>query len=535
MKQNKRSVAYFSMEYGLAPEMRIYAGGLGILAGDILKGARDQGFPLVGVGILWRQGYTKQVIDDEGRPVDCYPRNDYIYEHVEDTGVEVTVEVKEEEVSCRVWRLDKYDNAPLYLLDANVEGNSNRWITGQLYGWFEEERVAQEIVLGIGGVKALRELGLEPDIYHFNEGHAVLAVTEMIKEKVDRGKSFNEALKSTRDEIVFTTHTPVKQGNEVHAHKLLRYIGAYNHLTREQMKTIGGDPFNMTAAGLRVSRVSNGVSRLHAKTARRMWEDVDQRSEIKAITNGIHRKTWVDKDVRQGRDDVEEIWRTHRRLKKRLIDYVAREKGVEFDEEKLLIGFARRAVPYKRAGLIFSQEERIRPYLEEGRLQIVFSGKAHPLDDVGKGIITKLVRKSEEYPDAVTFLEDYGMETGKLLTQGSDVWLNNPRKPMEASGTSGMKAAMNGVLNLSVLDGWWPEACQHGENGWAIGSGYTGEGQDEHDANSLYDVLLNQVMPTYYEDKGKWKEMMAESVKSTYDQFSVKSLLKEYYRELYAY
>ncbi|MBS3812822.1 alpha-glucan family phosphorylase [Candidatus Bipolaricaulota bacterium] len=535
MSQDQPSVAYFCMEYGLASEMRIYAGGLGILAGDILKAANDCNYPLIGVGILWRQGYTEQVIDEDGRPVDCYPRNDYIYEYLEDTDVEITVEVREEEVSCKVWKLEKYDNSPLYLLDTNLKKNKQKWITGQLYGWFEEERVAQEIVLGIGGIRALRELGIEPDLYHFNEGHAVLAGTEMIREKMEEGSGFKEALDSTKDRIVFTTHTPVEQGNEVHTHRILQYMGGYNGLDREQMTRIGGSPFNMTAAGLRLSKVANGVSQLHGETARDMWKDVEGRSEIKAITNGIHQKTWVDPAIVRVKDDKAKLWEEHQRLKGDLIDHVNRETGVQFDEDKLLVGFARRAVPYKRADLIFTQEERIKPYLEDGSLQVVFSGKAHPLDDEGKGIITKLVRKAEDYPGAVAFLPDYRMETGKLLTQGSDVWLNNPKKPMEASGTSGMKAAMNGVLNLSVLDGWWPEACQHGVNGWQIGDGYTGENQDEHDANALYDGLINRVIPRYYEDESKWRDMMAESVKSTYGRFSARNLIENYRRELYTY
>lgn len=532
MEDDKPSVAYFCMEYGLAEEMKIYAGGLGILAGDILKTAKEQDWPMIGIGILWRQGYTKQVINEKGRPVDTYPRNDYMYDYLKDTEIKVHVKIKNEEIACRVWRLEKYDNAPLYLLDTNLEENSNKWITGQLYGWFEEERIAQEIVLGIGGVKALRKLDFEPDIYHFNEGHAVLAGTELIKEKTKSGLSFEEAYSQTREEIVFTTHTPVEKGNEEHSMRVMKYMGAFNGISEEEMERIGGNPFNMTAAGLRLSKAANGVSQIHKETARGMWEHVDDRPSIQGITNGIHRDTWVDSEI-TGAEGKEEIWKRHTELQRALIDYVKDRTGVSLDQNKLIIGFARRAAPYKRANLIFSNKEKISPHLESGDIQLVFSGKAHPLDDTGKGIITELVDKSEEYPESVVFLEDYGIEIARFLTRGVDVWLNNPRRPKEASGTSGMKAAMNGVLNLSVLDGWWPEACRHGKNGWQFGDGYEGEDQDEHDRQALYEVLLEEVLPTYYDNKEQWKRMMLESVASTYHEFSAKGMLEKYYEKLY--
>jgi len=533
MSNNRPSVAYFCMEYGLKEEMKIYAGGLGILAGDILKTAEDLDLPMVGIGILWRQGYTEQTIDENGRPVDSYPRNDYTYDYLEDTGLKVTVTVRDEEVVCKVWKLDKYGNAPLYLLDTNLEENSNKWITGQLYGWFEEERIAQEIVLGIGGVRALRKLGYEPDIYHFNEGHAVLAGNELIRERKEAGLEFDEALSRTRNEIVFTTHTPVEQGNEEHDIKVMDYMGACNGLSKEEMKRIGGDPFNMTAAGLRLAKAANGVSQLHQETAEEMWDHVREKPEIQGITNGIHRETWVDQKMGQA-ENKEAIWKRHQVLKSNLIDFVEERTGVVLEQDKIIIGFARRAAPYKRADLIFSDEERISPYLERNDIQIIFSGKAHPLDDTGKEIVTELVEKSEKYPESVVFLEDYGIEIGKALTQGSDVWLNNPRKPMEASGTSGMKAAMNGVLNVSILDGWWPEACDHGVNGWQFGDGYEGEDQDEHDREALYDVLLAEVLPTFYEENETWKEMMKKSINSTYSRFSAEKMLEKYYENMYS-
>ena len=533
-KKDNKNVAYFCMEYGLHEDMRIYSGGLGILAGDILKASKDLDKDLIGIGLLWRQGYTKQLIDDDGRPYDCYPTNDYIYDYLEDTGIEVTVKVREEDVKVKVWKLEKYDNNPLYLLDTNLDENgSNSWITGQLYGWFEEERLAQEIVLGIGGVKALRKLDLDIDIYHFNEGHAALAGTELIQEKMAMGMTFDQAWKKTRDEVVFTTHTPIKEGNEEHGLKIMEYMGANNGLTLDQMVQLGGAPFNMTVAGLKLSKVANGVAQLHGDTARRMWEDVDNRAPIKAITNGVHRPTWVDNRITENKDNPEKLWDSHQEIKGELIDYIADKTGTQLDEDKLLIGFARRAAPYKRSDFIFRKPEIIGEYLEKGDIQIVFSGKAHPLDDTGKDIVQNLIKMTEKYPDSVVFLEDYNIEIGRMLTRGVDLWLNNPRRPLEASGTSGMKAAMNGILNLSILDGWWPEACRHGINGWQFGNGYQGDGQDKHDLKHLYKVLLEEVLPTYYENKDRWIEMMQNSIEDTYDRFSAREMVRKYYEKLY--
>ena len=533
------NVAYFCMEYGLDENLPIYAGGLGILAGDVLKAAQENDYPLIGIGLLWRQGYTNQIIGEDGRPVDTYPRNDHIYDLVEDTGKEVTVSIKNKDVICKIYKLDCYDNSELYLLDTNHPDNDGeaKWITGQLYGWFSEERIAQEIVLGIGGIKAMRELELDIDVYHFNEGHAALAATELIKEKRAEGATFEEALEDVREEVVFTTHTPVPQGNEEHSLKTLEYMEAFNGLTIDQMVRIGGAPFNMTVAGLRLSSVANGVAQLHGETANKMWEDVDDRAPIKAITNGVHLNTWVDQRMIDTYDNKGDLWSTHQEIKSELIDFVAGKTGTELDKDKLLIGFARRAAPYKRADLIFSDLEKIRPYFEKGEIQIIFSGKAHPLDDTGKALAEKLVEMTKEFPDSVVFLEDYDMEIGRMLTRGVDVWLNNPRRPKEASGTSGMKAAMNGILNVSILDGWWPEACEHGVNGWQFGDAFESkdiEKQDEHDLEALYEVLLEEVLPTYYDNKDKWKNMMKESIASTIKRFNAKVMIENYYQMMYS-
>ena len=528
-------VAYFCMEYGLDNAFKAYAGGLGILAGDYMKGAKDHGYPIVGIGIKWKQGYTDQLIDEDGMPYDSY--HNYNYDHImEDTGMTVNVSIRGRNVACKVWLLDRYGNAPLYLLDTDVPGNEDAWITGQLYGWFGEERIAQEMVLGVGGVRALRALGIEVDVYHFNEGHALFAGFELIREKMEDGMTFDQAWKASKEEIVFTTHTPVIQGNESHPIDRLLYMGANLDLTPSELRRLGGDPFNMTVGALRLSRKSNAVAQLHGQTANQMWKHIHDRSEIVAITNGIHRPTWVDERILKAAEIGEDFWELHMENKRNLIQFVRERNGVKLDEDKLIIGFARRSVPYKRSDLIFSRPDIIEPYLEDGRIQVVFSGRAHPLDDTGKRIAANLVKMSEKYPAAVVFLENYDMDIGAAMTRGSDVWLNNPRRPKEASGTSGMKAAMNGVLNLSILDGWWPEACDHGNNGWQFGDGFEHADEkilDDHDREALYKVLLEEVVPTFYNDRDKWKQMMRNSVQSTRDEFSVKRMLEEYYELLY--
>ncbi|MCI2424807.1 alpha-glucan family phosphorylase [Candidatus Acetothermia bacterium] len=531
MDNRRPTVAYFCMEYGLHTDLKIYAGGLGILAGDYLKAAYEQGAPLVGIGILWRQGYTKQLINADGRPYDAYPC--YKYDFLHDTGVTVTVDIRGRAVCAKVWLVDQFGNAPLYLLDTNVPENHDPWITGQLYGWFSEERIAQEMILGIGGLRALRALGLKVDIYHFNEGHAVFAGIELIREKIEAGMDFESAYTATRKEIVFTTHTPVKEGNEAHNHDLLQYMGAYNGLSRAQMELLGGDPFNMTVAGLHLSRIANGVSTLHTATTQRMWEAVDNRPPIIAITNGVHRKTWVDERISKAYAEGGDLWGAHMAAKEELIIDVERRSGQRLSSSALLIGFARRVVPYKRSDLIFRRPEIIDPLLREGKIQILFAGKAHPLDDAGKETITRLVKISRQYPQGVVFLEDYDMEIGRLLTRGCDLWLNNPRRPLEASGTSGMKAAMNGVLNLSILDGWWPEGCIHGKNGWQFGSDCEGSEQDLEDVASLYTVLLDEVLPTYYGRREEWIAMMRASIAMASEQFSAARMLNEYYTLMY--
>lgn len=524
------------MEYGLDDRMKTYSGGLGILAGDTLRAAHDAGLPMVGVGIKWKQGYGNQGIDALGRPYDVF-RTWHYEDLLEDTGVEVTVEIARERVRCKVWKTEALGTVPLYLLDTDLPGNPWSWITGQLYGWFGEERVAQEIVLGVGGVRALRALGVPFDLVHFNEGHALLAGFELVREKMAAGAGYEDALAATRREVVFTTHTPILAGNETHPIERLVYMGAAEGFTREQLVALGGEPFNMTVAALRMARKANAVAQLHGQTANAMWRHVEGRAEIIAITNGIHRPTWVDPAMLAAAEDPEgDLWTPHMENKRWLIDFVHARTGVRLHPERLLVGFARRSVTYKRANLLFREERRLRPLLESGRLQVVFAGKAHPFDDGGKALVAELVAHARRYPDSVVFVPDYDMATGRALTRGCDVWLNNPRRPLEASGTSGMKAAMNGVLNVSILDGWWPEAAEHGVNGWVIGDERVPRSerqQDTRDARALADVLLEEVVPTYYDDPARWRRMMRASIERTREAFCAERMVREYYERLY--
>ncbi|WP_418792124.1 alpha-glucan family phosphorylase [Phosphitispora sp. TUW77] len=524
------------MEYGLNSALPIYAGGLGVLAGDYLKAAKDLNAPIIGIGILWNQDYTEQFIGQDGRPYDMYPN--YEFSSVENTGIEVTLRVRGANVTCKVHKIDKYENNTLYLLDTNFPGSPHGWMTNRLYGGVEQDRIAAEMILGIGGVRALRALGIDIDIYHFNEGHAVFASIELIREKMQQDKmSFHEAWKSTQKEVVFTTHTPVEAGNEIWGHDLLQHMEAYNGLTYEQMREIGDDPFNMTIAALRTADMANAVSKLHGQTARCMWGNVFETAPIISITNGIHVNTWQDKRIRNAFEKGEDLWEPHMQCKKELNDFVKHHTGTTLNPDSLVIGFARRVAPYKRSELIFRNTDIIDPLLREGKLQLVFSGKAHPRDSMGKEIIQKLVEMDRKYPDTVVFLENYNMEIAKLMIKGCDVWLNNPMRPMEASGTSGMKAAVNGVLNLSVVDGWVAEGLQHGISGWLLCSICKNElltkNQDEYDLHRLYQVLIAEVVPTYYKDKQKWQNMMRASIDMAHYQFSSHRMLREYYDVMY--
>jgi starch phosphorylase len=517
------------MEYGLHEEFHSYAGGLGILAGDFMKSAGDLGLPVVGIGLRWGQGYTSQHIGADGYPYDEW--KDQRPDALQDTGARVRVRVAAREVECRVWRVGRYAIAPLYLLEPTDP--RDLWITRRLYDPRPDCRLAQEMLLGIGGVRALRALHLPVERFHFNEGHAVFAGLEMIADRMEAGHDFAAAWKAARERIVFTTHTPVPAGNEVHSLADLRRLGAGCELVSSELAEIGGDPFNMTVAGLRLARAANAVAQLHGETARAMWAHVEDAAPIIAITNGVHPGTWQDARIAAAHGSDDRLRAAKRALKGELLAEVRARAGVRLDPEALTIGFARRAATYKRPDLLLRDPERFGALVKGHHVQVLFAGKAHPADQEGKAVIARLVAALSRWPDRVVFLEDYDMALGRLLTRGADVWLNNPRRPMEASGTSGMKAAMNGTLNLSVLDGWWPEGCEHGVTGWAIGDGVTRADSDARDLRALYETLEKDVLPTF-RDPARWTAMMRASIRMAVERFSSDRMVREYFDRLYA-
>ncbi|HEY1553921.1 MAG TPA: alpha-glucan family phosphorylase [Kofleriaceae bacterium] len=536
-------VAYFCMEYGLDPTFPIYAGGLGILAGDHMKSAGDLRVPLVGIGLFWDEGYTRQVIGTTGLVEDQYPKSPRDALRRIDARIEVTVRGRS--VPLRAWKVDRYVTSTLYLLEP--ERQEDRWITQRLYGGGVEDRLAQEIVLGVGGVRLLGALGAEVDVYHFNEGHAVFAGLELLREHTFGGGTLVERLAKLKPHVVFTTHTPVPAGNEVHDLELVREMGADLGFADAELELIGGDPFSMTVAGLRLARIANGVAELHGETARAMWANVEGAAPITSVTNGVHAPTWQDARIRAAlvpdkpreRQDVE-LWDAHQAMKAELIAEVAKHAHVALAADRLVIGFARRAAAYKRADLILGDDKVLRRLFDAG-VQIVYSGKAHPRDLAGKALVGRLVAAAKSHPGSIAFLESYDMRVGALLTRGCDIWLNNPRRPLEASGTSGMKAAMNGVPNLSILDGWWPEGCEHGVTGWKIGDPDPEDDPfdekdearvDKRDREILYRVLEREVLPAYAE-RAKWVSIMRASIAMSQWRFSSDRMIEDYVTRVY--
>jgi starch phosphorylase len=517
--------AYFCLEFGLDESLPIYSGGLGVLAGDHLKAASDLGIPLVGVGLLYRHGYFRQRLDGSGRQVeDAQPFDPEALGLVRE-GVTVEVELDGETIEAAVWRAD-VGRVPLYLLDADE-------ITDSLYGGDREHRIRQELLVGVGGVRALAALGLEPTVFHMTEGHSAFLALERIRALVADGLSRDEAVERVRSSTVFTTHTPVPAGNEVFETELVRrYLGRLAGecgFAEKELLALGRvgdeDEFGLTPLALRLSAYANGVSELHGEVARDMWAPLD--APIDHVTNGVHPGTWVAPELadllRENGDwrweriaDVQPdgLWKIHADRKFRVTDLAG------LDPETLTIGFARRFATYKRAGLVFSDLERLLAL----PVQVVVAGKAHPADEAGKDVMKSITALPH---DRIVFLEDYDMGLARLLVQGCDVWLNTPRRPLEASGTSGMKAAMNGVLNLSVLDGWWAEG--YGPDvGWAI----AGE-DDEADAEELYRLLEQEVVPTFYENRERWIEMMKASIVRLSPRFSMHRVLTDYAERYY--
>ena len=542
-------VAYFSMEFGVDPALPIYSGGLGILAGDQLKAAGDLGVPLVGVGLLYHSGYFRQRVDEDGEQAEDYPALDPAAAGLVREDARVAVEIGGEVVDAAVWRTDRA-GVPLYLLDGGG-------VNDMLYGGDREHRLRQELLLGLGGPRALAALGVEPSVWHLNEGHSAFLAFERIRALVQDGRlDFDAALRHVRATTVFTTHTPVPAGNEVFDTALVRrYLeptAAACDVPVERLLQLGAaagaeGSFGLTPLALRLSARANGVSRLHGDVARRMWADLDGTPEpapIDHVTNGVHPRTWVSGELatllrqtgveldeapdeagwdRASGLDRDELWRVHRERKRVLLDEVAARTGTRLDPEGLTIGFARRFATYKRAGLIIRDAERVGRLLAdpERPLQLLVAGKAHPADEDGKRVLAEIVAFSRDPLAAgrVVFLENYEAALAALLVQGVDVWLNNPRRPLEASGTSGMKAALNGAPNVSTLDGWWAEAADAGA-GWTIGGADDYEYAEEHaaaDAEALLDLLEREVLPAFYERGAgglatRWLELMRGSI-----------------------
>ncbi len=599
-------IAYFSTEFGLHETLPIYAGGLGILSGDHLKEASDLGLPLVAVGFLYTQGYFRQRISEDGWQIEDYAQLSFpdlpVYPVLtgEDEAQLVSVDLPGRQVHARLWRV-QVGRLPLFLLDTNVEQNqsADRTLTSRLYTSDMESRISQEVVLGIGGVRALRALGYNPAVWHLNEGHSAFQTLERTRELTSGGMDFTAARERVRTSTIFTTHTPVPAGHDEFPLWMIdKYFSQFwPELGIDRSAFLGlalerqpwGETFGMATLAIRMSNNLNGVSELHGQVARRMWAHLwpDVKPDdvpIGYITNGIHSPTWLahrmkllfDEYLEEGWlehcddplvwENVEripdaELWAVRRHLKRKLAAYM-RERvrkqwltgtvhpvqvvasGVLLDPYALTIGFARRFATYKRASLILSEPERLlRLINQSGRpVQIIFAGKAHPADEPGKKLIQEVYRfvKQAEAGGRLVFLEDYDMNLARYLIQGVDVWLNTPLRPNEASGTSGEKAALNGVINFSILDGWWREGFD-GRNGWPIGDEQTypdDASQDAADVASLYETLEQQIIPLYYDRSAdnlpsEWLGMVRHSIKTIAPRFSMKRMVKQYMNEMY--
>ena len=601
----KNPIAYFSAEFGFHESIPNYSGGLGILAGDHCKSASDLDLNFVAIGLLYRHGYFRQQIDKDGVQQAINLNQNFYHLPIRevrhgDTKVLISVPILDRQVLARLWEL-RVGRVNVYLLDTDILENSpeDRLITAELYGGDLEMRMRQEIVLGIGGVKALAALGIQPAVFHMNEGHSAFLALERIRlNVVEKKLDFYSALQLVAAANVFTTHTPVPAGNDSFSRDMMqKYFGKLAkelNVLFDELFSFGhtrlnpNDPFSMTILALRLSRHANGVSKLHGEVSRSLWKDVwtgvpVHEVPITNITNGVHTKTWMAPEFaalyRKHVGDWEEhltepefwrgvidipdaqLWETHQHLKRRLIDFVRdreqqrRERLGEspesirkvnriLDAEILTIGFARRFATYKRGTLLFSDKERLKRLVSDTTrpVQFIFAGKSHPRDEGGKALIQEVYKFSREagLENRIVFVEDYDSYIARRLVQGVDLWLNHPLRPLEASGTSGMKCAPNGGINLSVLDGWWCEGYNN-SNGWAIGRDIDGgstEFQNEVDASSLYKLLENQIVPLYYaKPDGKlplaWLQLMRESIRSVTPVFNTQRMVKQYTEQLY--
>lgn len=595
----KLQVAYFCSEYAIHESMPQYAGGLGVLAGDHLKTASDLGVPLVGIGLLYRHGYYTQSLTKTGLTRVVHPQHDYREWPLQDTGKTVVVPLARRRVHLKVWLL-QVGRVPLYLLDADISRNHPdvRALTHRLYQGSPEQRLQQQVLLGIGGQRALEALGIEPTVYHLNEGHAAFCAVDRLRHHTMHGATYDEAVAAIRASTVFTTHTPVAAGHDYYEWKLvLKQLAPVVEglgLDWQEFLALGRkdandheEHFCMTILALKLSARANGVSKLHGAVSREMWRALfDQpvnRVPIGHVTNGIHTPTWLAAEAtplydrylkpefgreaepswpaRATKIPAEELWALRNMLRAKLVRFIrarvedqlqrrhATMKDLAdahemFDEDTLTIGFARRFATYKRAPLIFKNLKRLKALLNDAKrpMQIVFAGKAHPADTGGRKFVQEVYKRTlaPGLKGRVALLEDYDMHIGRMLTSGCDVWLNNPVRPMEASGTSGMKPPLHGGLNLSIPDGWWAEGATR-NNGFTIGDGTTFKSaakQDRYDADLLYDLLENEVIPRFYRrDKAgvprQWAKMMASALASVSGEFSGYRMLGDYVRDYY--
>jgi glycogen phosphorylase len=599
-------IAYFSAEFALHQSLPIYAGGLGVLAGDHCKEASDLGIPLIGVGFMYPQGYFHQTVSAEGRQLEVYERLNWTDAPTEPalladgTPCVTAVPLGNRTVLAAVWRV-RLGRVQLYLLDTNLEENTpwDRELSARLYGGDRETRIQQEIILGIGGVRALHAMGIRPGAWHLNEGHAAFVVLQRIRDLLENGEPFEGALEQVRRTTIFTTHTPVAAGHDAFPFNLVEkhLAGAWGTLGnhREEFLALGhydngsGPLFNMTALALRTANYVNAVSQIHGQVTRDMWGPIwndapDAARPVRSITNGVHVPTWVSSEMRtlfdrylggdwiERHDDPavwagvaaipdEDLWQVRNALRTYLFGFIRERARLRWSEEHvsaarvvaagtlldpnaLTIGFARRFTAYKRPELIFRDTERLNRILNAARrpVQIVFAGKAHPADEAGKHHIQQVYRRAidSQFGGRIAFVDDYDLHVAHFLVQGCDVWLNNPRKPMEASGTSGMKASINGVPNLSIGDGWWAEGYT-GDNGWEIPSpdGGSPEAIDEADADALYRLLETAVVPCFYERDSRgipvrWLGVVRRAIQTVAPRFSARRMVREYAERVYA-
>ncbi len=560
---NAISIAYFSMEIALESAIPTYSGGLGVLAGDTLRSAADAGIAMAGITLASRKGYFLQRLDADGNqseePVN-WPVDDYLLP----LDVRTTVEIEDRQVIVRAWRYDILGNSghpvPVYLLDTDVEGNTDydRTLTDQLYGGDDYYRLCQEVVLGIGGVRILRALG-HSDIerYHMNEGHSSLLVFELMAELttwLGESKTSLQYIDRIRHQCIFTTHTPVASGHDRYPAALAYRVLKQNNPFNDCFKEISYDhELNLTHLALETSYYINGVARKHGDTSRKMFQGY----QIDFITNGVHVYTWASDVMRElfnskipdWRSDNmslryamkinhEEIWQAHQKNKRRLIEYVNKTCNAGMDNHIMTLGFARRATTYKRSTLVFTDIARLKSIASHcGPLQIVFAGKAHPKDVAGKELIRQIfkIKATLNNEIRISYLPDYDMEMGRLLTAGVDLWLNTPQPPMEASGTSGMKAAINGVPSLSILDGWWIEGCIEGVTGWAISDAVPQKdtSQTNNEAEILYSKLENIIIPMYYHNRDAYIDIMRNAIAINASFFNTERMINQYVTKAY--